>query len=168
MADEPEIKRFSVNRDKLPPRYPTHLHSSEFWELLGRTVATYGFLEETLAKAIFAFSGMLEIPEDQASAKLENWHKTLEKSLKDSLGGLIFSYETAVKSHGKYDAADLDRLVSALREAAVIRNALCHGSWRSPDAQGRSLPFFVDRKVRVFDSKVDMSISVRCSAMLRN
>ena len=30
--------------------------SPQFWEQLGRTVATYGFLEEVLGKAIFAFT----------------------------------------------------------------------------------------------------------------
>jgi len=47
-----ELKRCVVNRDALPKMYPTHRHEPIFWENLGRVVATFGFLEETLAKAI--------------------------------------------------------------------------------------------------------------------
>jgi hypothetical protein len=42
--------------DKLPPSFPTQAHAPAFWEALGRAVATFGFLEETLGKAIFAFT----------------------------------------------------------------------------------------------------------------
>ncbi len=51
-----QAKRLIVDRDKLPPLFPTHRHSPQIWEQLGRTVATYGFLEEVLGKAIFAFT----------------------------------------------------------------------------------------------------------------
>jgi hypothetical protein len=44
----------------LPPSFPTQAHSPAFWEALGRAVATVGFLEETLGKAIFAYTGMRE------------------------------------------------------------------------------------------------------------
>jgi hypothetical protein len=155
MSEHSENKRVAVDRKNLPLNFPTHRHNSEFWELLGRSVATFGFLEETLAKAIFAFTGMQEVPEDQVESRLEEWYKTLEKALKDSLGGLISAYATAVKSHAKADTGDFDKLVSALREAALIRNVVCHGAWRPPDAQGRSAPFFVDKKLRVFDDRVD-------------
>lgn len=50
----PEIKKFIVDRDNLPKQFPTHRHTSDFWEKLGRTVATFSFLEEILKKAIFS------------------------------------------------------------------------------------------------------------------
>ncbi|OSN82119.1 hypothetical protein BV352_03354 [Pseudomonas syringae pv. actinidiae] len=31
-----------IDREQLPSDYPTHHHSREFWEQLGRTVAAYG------------------------------------------------------------------------------------------------------------------------------
>jgi hypothetical protein len=49
-------KRFIVDIKNLPASFPTHRHSAAFWENLGRTVATFGFLEEVLGKAIFAFT----------------------------------------------------------------------------------------------------------------
>ena len=54
--DATESKRFIVDLNKLPSLFPTHRHSPMFWEALGRTIATFGFLEEVLGKAIFAFT----------------------------------------------------------------------------------------------------------------
>ncbi len=48
---------YGIHHDALPAHYPTHLHDATFWESLGRAVATFGFLEEVLARAIFAFTG---------------------------------------------------------------------------------------------------------------
>lgn len=61
--DEP--RRHVVAVDKLPLGFPTHRHSSDFWQALGRAVATFGFLEETLGKAIFSFTAMRSYPDDQ-------------------------------------------------------------------------------------------------------
>ena len=157
LSESTEVKRFVVKVDALPAAYPTNYHAAEFWEELGRAVATFGFLEEVLAKAIFAFSGMREIPEDRAEAELEKWLPQLETALKDPLGGLVNSYASAVKAHGSATIQNLDELVSDLQKASALRNVICHGSWRVPDAQGRTRPFFVDRKLRVFDSPVDVA-----------
>jgi hypothetical protein len=39
-------KRFIADIENLPASFPTQRHSAAFWENLGRTVATFGFLEE--------------------------------------------------------------------------------------------------------------------------
>jgi hypothetical protein len=49
-------KRYVVKLSALPESYPIHAHDAYFWKYLGRTVATFGFLEEVLTKAIFAFT----------------------------------------------------------------------------------------------------------------
>ena len=49
-----------VDFKNLPQMFPTNRHEPQFWEMLGRTVATYGFLEETLGKAIFSFTATRE------------------------------------------------------------------------------------------------------------
>ena len=46
-----------VDRNKLPAEWPTHRGTPAFWEELGRTVAAFGFLEDTLAKATHAPQG---------------------------------------------------------------------------------------------------------------
>lgn len=38
-------KRYFVAEEDLPKDFPTHRHEPVFWEVLGRTVATFGFLE---------------------------------------------------------------------------------------------------------------------------
>lgn len=57
--------RCVVDQSALPENYPTQRHEAYFWECLGRTVATFGFLEEVLTKAIFAFTATTNYPEDE-------------------------------------------------------------------------------------------------------
>jgi hypothetical protein len=143
----------------LPEFYPTIHISSEFWEALGRTVATFGFLEEVLGKAIFAFTAT-RLYDDEAVlvAEFETWNKVLERALADQLGGLIDAYQKAASEHHKKVPADfLSTLVDSLREAAKLRNVLCHGSWRMPDEAGRSVPFFVTKKMEMFETPIDIA-----------
>ena len=154
MADK---KGFMVDRNGVPPQFPTHLHSGIFWEHLGRAVATFGFLEETLGKAIFALTATMRYPESEIEAAYRNWQSTLERALSDQLGNLIDAYGKAARNHPDFPVANLDDLLAELRKAAVLRNVLCHGSWRKPDADGRSIPFFVSRRLEVFESPVDVA-----------
>ncbi len=103
MTDETEIKRFAVDCERLSAHFPTHRHRAEFWEALGRAVAAFGFLEETLGKAIFAFTATRKVPADMIDEKYRKWLPTLEKALTDPLGGLISSYEEAVRANGDAD-----------------------------------------------------------------
>ncbi|NNG70642.1 hypothetical protein HLI18_12060 [Rhizobium laguerreae] len=155
MTSDP--RRSVVNQDALPGNFPTHRHSGAFWEALGRTVATFGFLEETIAKAIFAFTGTREIPEHKIEAEFEKWLSTLQKALSDPLRGLIDAYGKAVRQHPDATLTNLQDLLDDLRKAAELRNVLCHGSWRVPDDAGRSIPHYVDRKNRVFETPIDVA-----------
>ena len=157
MTDDPQPKRYFVDHKKLPMGYPTHKHSAEFWEALGRTIATFGFLEEILGKAIFSFTAARQIPEDELDAQIEKWLPTLERALSDPLGGLIDSYGKAVCAKNSATIPNLDELLENLRAASIFRNVLCHGSWRAHDDQGRSIPLFVNRKKEVFQDAIDVS-----------
>ena len=154
-------KRSVVAFDQLPPSFPTQAHAAAFWEALGRAVATFGFLEETLGRAIFAYTGMRQIPEEQINAAYEKWILTLEHALSDALGSLINTYGKAVRDHGGATVENLDVLIDHLREAAKLRNVLCHGSWnKKSDAEGRSIPFFttgLGEKQRIFDTPIDIA-----------
>jgi len=145
-----EPKRFVVNIQELPSGFPTHKHSSEFWEALGRTVATFGFLEETPGKSIFSFTATRRIPPSEQEAEFEKWLPTLERALTDPLGGLIDTYAKVVRANSDATVTNLDDLLDDLRKASAIRNVLCHGSWRMPDKEGRSLPLFVNKKRKYF------------------
>jgi len=153
--DEP--RRHLVDVDRLPVGFPTHRHSSDFWQALGRAVATFGFLEETLGKAIFSFTAMRPYPDDQAQEAYQGWLKTLERALSDPLGNLIDSYGKAVHDHGDASIENLNELIADLRAAAVVRNVICHGSWGMPDDFGRSLPLFVNKRIEKFETPIDMA-----------
>lgn len=141
----------------LPDQFPTCHHDPRFWEGLGRAVATFGFLEEMLAKAIFALTATRPYEEAQLQAAYEAWLPTLERALTDPLGNLIDTYGKALRDHPGAAADDLEDLLTALRRAAEVRNVLCHGSWRAPNASGASVPFFVNRKKHVFDTSIDLA-----------
>ena len=145
-----------VDLDSLPERFPTHRHASLFWESLGRTIATFGFLEETLGKAIFSLTATKPYNDElERNAAFKEWLPRLEKALTDPLGSLIHQFGKAVREHPDATIEDLDCLLDALCKASEIRNVLCHGSWRVPDANGASIPFFVNRRKMVFDTSID-------------
>lgn len=157
MGDEAETKRYFVQHGNLPALYPTHKHSAEFWEALGRAVATFGFLEEILGKAIFSLTATRQVPEETLEEEFERWLPSLERALSDPLGGLIAQYGNAVRANSSATIPNLDNLLEHLCKASAIRNVLCQGSWRIPDDQGGSIPLFVDRKNGVFQTPIDVA-----------
>lgn len=150
-----ERKGYVVNIGGLPNKFPTQVHSPSFWESLGRAVATFGFLEETLTKAIFSFTATRPYSEAEIQDVYNKWVPFLEKTLSNQLDSLISSYEKAVKDHPDSNVNDFDRFVEDLRQAAKIRNVICHGSWHPPNQNGASIPFFVNRKKEVFETQID-------------
>jgi hypothetical protein len=135
-----EVTRAIVNRDALPANWPTHNHVPEFWEQLGRTVATYGFLEEVLGKAIFAYTATRRYEtETEALAAYDAWLPTLERALTETLKPLADAYRNAALANDGNTTENIDELIADIKEASDIRNVICHGSWRTPDTQGRSL-----------------------------
>lgn len=149
--------RSVINQSALPVDFPTHAHESEFWESLGRTVGTFGFLEEVLLKAIFAFTATTEYSETEIEEAYSKWVPKIERSLSDQLGALIDTYGKAVRDNSNATIENLDDLLNDLRAASKIRNVLCHGSWRMPNSNGASVPFFVNRQAEVFEAPIDVS-----------
>jgi thymidylate synthase len=148
--------RYQINKDALPDKFPTYEHKAAFWESLGRAVATFGFLEEVLSKAIFSFTATQPYSEDEIQEAYEKWPSRLEHALKDSLGRLINDYGKAVRDHPDATFENLDKLLTDLKKASEIRNVLCHASWnRKPDATGASVPFFVNQKMEIFNAAMD-------------
>ena len=156
-------KSYLVDIERLPAAYPTHAHDPSFWESLGRTIATFGYLEETISKAIFSFTATRQYKEDEIEKAFEKWIPTLEKALTDTLRPLIDTYERSVRDHSSVAIEDFGTLFDELRKISDYRNILCHGSWRPPDSEGGSYPFYVDRKKGVFSG----SFSVQSLAILQ-
>ncbi|MHC1701718.1 MAG: hypothetical protein AB9900_12245 [Humidesulfovibrio sp.] len=156
-SESPEGKRFVIDQDRLPVLFPTHCHTAQFWEHLGRAIATFGFLEETLGKAIFAFTATRRYDSDEeAKAAYDKWLPTLERALTDQLWSLAESYGKVVHENADSTLINAPELVEDIQKATVYRNVLCHGSWRAPDAAGKSVPLFVNRKMEIFETPVDI------------
>lgn len=141
------------------PIDPTRSHSAEFWEKLGRTIGTFGFLEEVLRKAILAFTGKKRYSPDEVDDAYKKWGRELERALTNQLFNLIEQYEKAIRDHpeSKISEESLALLIEKLKEACALRNVLCHGSWRLPDSEGKSLPLFVSKRLGVFETKINVA-----------
>ena len=146
-----------LQRSALPPDFPTHRHKPEFWASLGRAVATFGFLEDALSKAIFALTATTHYEESEIEAEYSAWLPTLERALVDPLGNLIDVYGKAVRDNQVANVKNLDELLTDLRSASTLRNVICHGSWPPPDSKGASVPSFVNKKRGVFQSPIDIA-----------
>lgn len=154
---EEEITRSHIARDQLPEKFPTHLHDALFWENLGRTVATFGLLEETLGKAVFALTVVPRYDSEEiAHAAYQAWLQALQHGLGDPLVNLAESYGNTVRDHPDLALEDVGQLVADIRKSVELRNVLCHGSWQTPDESGRSLPLFVDSNQNVFGTPIDI------------
>jgi hypothetical protein len=146
----------TVNRGAVPPEFPTQRHQPEFWEQLGRTIATFSFLEETLSKAIFAFTATTEYSEEEVQKALAKWPDQLKRTLSDTLYPLAEVYAKVVRGHQDSDFKNLDDLIEDIKRTADVRNALCHGSWQQPDAAGSSELFFFNKIGEKFDTRIDI------------
>ncbi|ABB57685.1 hypothetical protein [Synechococcus elongatus] len=149
------MTQYQVDQTGLHEKFPTHLHQSTFWESLGRVVATFGYLEQVLGKAIFALTATKVYEEHEVQQIYDKWLHKLEHALKDSLANLINTYEQSVREHPDTTIENLDELLHDLREASKMRNVLCHGSWEPPDSNGAAIPFFVNHQMMIFDTPID-------------
>lgn len=145
-----------IDRSRLNLQFPTQFHEAAFWEQLGRTVAAFGFLEDVLVKAIFAFSGIREYKDEEIPQALDRWRRQLEAALKGTLWPLAEAYGGQVKNHPGA-LPNVDDLVDDIKKASEVRNVICHGTWLSPDAEGKSRVQYVDKDLRVFTTKVDVA-----------
>lgn len=158
------MERSIIDRKKLTPLFPTQFHPSVFWEKLGRAIATFGFLEETLAKAIFAFTATRKYDSNEIEAAYKKWLPQLELALTGELRRLADSYGTAARNNPETTAQNIDELVADIKKASSIRNVLCHGSWQRPNINGASIPLFIrkvkqgsETSIEVFQTPIDVA-----------
>lgn len=150
-----EVNRYIIDQASLPTDFPSHRHTTDFWESLGRTVASFGFFEEVLCKAIFAFTATRPYSDAEINEAYEQWFPKLQRALSDQLGALIDTYGKAVREHPDATISNLTELLDDMRAASKIRNVLCHGSWRCPDTNGASVPFFVNKQNERFETPIN-------------
>ena len=121
---------YRIARDHMPHRWPTHRCPAEFWEELGRTIATFGFLEDCLKRANLAVTATRKYESvEEAEAAFARWERDLEKSLDESLRILIKRFVCALNHDDRFRQDYVSKIEKRLNEVADWRNALCHGSW---------------------------------------
>jgi hypothetical protein len=168
MSETEGEKGYVIDRDKLDPDFPTQSQTPLLWEELGRTVASFGFLEEMLGKAIYALTGTQEFDPAGDPEAFNVWIRTLEKALTDQLGGLIIRYEEALSENQRTKWKDYAQHIAELKSAKDIRNALCHGSWGKPDGEGQNVPKFVNRNLEIFETPIGVSFLNQTRSAVRH
>ena len=130
-----------------PKQFPTHRHPPEFWEELGRCIATFGCLEYALFQACFLFTGNKVCPAETHSVKemkekVMEWENDVGKKLSDTLWPLIVKFEKAIRDYPNAKTDGLEELLIHLKEGVDIKNMLCHACWPSPVRNGFTKPFY--------------------------
>lgn len=126
---------YRVDRAHLPDRWPTHLCPADFWEELGRTIAAFGFLEDSLQRANLAITATREYKSVQeAEEAFKTWERDLGLSMDETLGTLVNRFVTALKDDERYSPRDEQEIGKRLKDVAWWRNALCHGAWTDYDS----------------------------------
>ena len=162
------MKSFIVDKGKLADNWPTHLLPPAFWEELGRTVATFGFLEDILKRTCFALTGTRK-HKNITEAAYQKWAKDLELSLTDSLGALIRRIDQALKNDGRFSQDHKIGIVQRLKELNVYRNALCHGAWVSGiNANGSARLRFFRKTKTDCPEEFDRLLSLKDITQIRN
>ena len=110
-----------------------------------------------MGKAIFAFTATRNYSPDEIDAAYQAWLPQLERALADQLWNLAESYGKAARDNPATTTENVNELVEDIKKATIIRNVLCHGSWRTPKANGASVPLFVNRQKQVFDTAIDLA-----------
>ena len=158
---------FVVDRACLPEDWPTNRGPSEFWEELGRTIATFSHLEDMMARAWFGLTATRKFEDmEQAEAAFPEWEKALKQSLTDSLRSLTKKLKKAFNNDDRVLDDVADAYLARLNEVRVWRNALCHGAWQAFQEDGSvCLRYF--RRTAEGPESLEDRLSVEAMASIR-
>ena len=142
-----------IDKEKIHKGYPTHKHQADFWEHLGRTVATFGYLEATLVKGIYVFEVMTKrdkkVNNEKDLKDSEDWNNKLNSSLLNNMslpfGELVKKYHNLANNNSLINKDDVIKEgLDGLDEIVKYRNLLCHAAWGLPNKEGKSLAIYVN------------------------
>ena len=135
-----------MSMSRTPARLP-----DDFAAQLGHAIASFGFLEEALKRAIFALSleGLGKRPDDRA---LASFLQRMEEIADDTLGTLIDQF---IKQMARAQVRGQDHLAAELRAIRRNRNLLCHASWKPSEKKGHWHPSFLNTKGEVFPNDLN-------------
>ena len=97
---------------------------------MGRTIATFGMLEDTLGKALFTATAQKHVAEGkELEREMAAWEKPVTKGLSDALTMVSGKVKAAWKEHDGELSAEHATIIEEIKELAKERNRLCHGAW---------------------------------------
>lgn len=115
----------------------------DFAAALGQCVASFGWLEEVIKRAIYALD-RARLADDLTPEELEAWLTRIGGIADDSMGTLIEQLDAAMRRHP--GLRDRNQITDRLGEIRLYRNLLCHASWRPTDRKTHWHPAFVSAK----------------------
>ena len=130
-----------------------HALPPDFAAALGQSVAAFGWLEEILKRTLYALD-RARLADDLSEAELQHWLDHIGQIADDSLGTLIEQLDAAMRRHPGLQGRD--RITARLSEAKLVRNLLCHASWRPTDDPARWHPACVGTRGRVHDNALSL------------
>lgn len=121
----------------------------DFAAALGQCVASFGWLEEVIKRAIYALD-RARLADDLTPEELQAWLTRIGGIADDSMGTLIEQLDAAMRRHP--GLRDRNQITDRLGEIRLYRNLLCHASWRPTDRKTHWHPAFVSAKGEVHDT----------------
>ena len=109
---------------------PIQPASEALWEEVGRAVATFGTLEDVLARTLYVITGHQKVKEDDApDEQVEEWCEKLISHMSDTLGGLAHVLGAAWNERDGVLHRGNKEIVDEITAVAKERNRLCHKAW---------------------------------------
>ncbi|MCY4541021.1 MAG: hypothetical protein OXB95_01295 [Rhodobacteraceae bacterium] len=139
------------DRSSFPENCLTHHGTAEFWEELGRTIASFSFLEYSVANADFALSSTHQFKtKEEFEAAYKSWEKILQASLTGGLKQRIALLKAHFNGDDRIPKSVAKGIVCRLKEIVDWRNVLCHGAWLQFNEDGSISRRFFKRDSKGF------------------
>lgn len=111
---------------QVPDGWPTHELPSDLCEEIGRTIATFGFLEYVIKRAILELSKPTKSIND---SDYKEWERSLELTATTAMAKLTGKLGEVLEPDSRLSQVRVTRIVEVIKEKADLHNALCHGTW---------------------------------------
>lgn len=120
----------------------------DFAAALGQCVAAFGWLEEIIKRTLYALD-RARLADDLSEAELQHWLERIGQLADDSMGTLIEQLDAAMRRHP--GLRERNQITERLAAIKLMRNLLCHASWRPTEDPARWHPAFVSTRGHVQD-----------------
>lgn len=126
-----------------------HVLPAQLAAELGWTIASFGYLEDMLKRAIFSLDRE-QLDGAIRESDFRKWFRRMEHVAADSLGTLIERLGQTLAREGRTDR----ELIGSLEEIKEWRNLLCHAAWQPDDDKSGWEPIFANTRGEVFEGSL--------------